>query len=115
MWWFRITQAVAVVGLGLSCLLFGWWLACRRRGWPVECRDCHQAVEVGPRRQLYVELWDSHGMLYGKWAVGNGEIIGSRPVGPWLLDVLGANVTRLNKFQAFGVRALGDNGRSGSK
>jgi hypothetical protein len=54
----------------------------------------------GVRRQLHVELWDTYGMLYAKYPVGEGEDLRSQPVGPWLTAALKAQVEQINTMQA---------------
>lgn len=104
----------AVIGFAVATVAatFGWILRARmpreHATWPVECRDCHKEYDTGPRRQLFVQLWDTHGMMYASWPVGVGELLASQAPGPWLWDRITQDVARLNKFQAFGVRVLDD-------
>lgn len=77
-----------------------WRLAATPQTWTVVCGRCSSIREPGPRRQLSVEVWDSYGMMYKQWYVGEGEQLGTRPVGSWLLDAIAAEVRRINAYTA---------------
>jgi hypothetical protein len=73
-------------------------LAARRvaRRWTVQCGDCHATREAGPRRQLYLEVWDSYGNMYEKFPVGAGEMLNTRAVDPSLMAQVRSVVQRIN-------------------
>ena len=117
-----MSELLLFAGAWVSAWFLRGVLARRRPGWRVECAGCltHRAIggattvasdddgtvpaprTAGPRRQLYLELWDSYGNLYEKWAVGRGEQLATRDVGPWLLDQVAGLVRRLNAYQGQG-------------
>lgn len=66
---------------------------------PVMCGKCLEEKRTGPRRQLYLELWDTYGMQYTHWPVGDGELKNSRPVDGTLLAEIKGEVARVGALQ----------------
>jgi hypothetical protein len=92
------------IACGSSGALLMAMLASGKRpvAWVVQCAQCgHEVPHTGhDRRQLHVELWDTYGMLYAKYPVGEGEDLRSQPVGPWLTAALKQQVENVNAMQA---------------
>lgn len=65
----------------------------------VTCGTCQQEKRTGPRRQLFVEVWDSYGVQYYQAPVGDGELKNSRPVDGMLLADLKDQVARVGALQ----------------
>lgn len=97
-----IGMVVAVLaGATGGVLLMALLVAGRQRHtWAAECGRCHGVREAGPRRQLYLEVWDSYGNMYEKYPVGDGELLGTRPVDAQLLMDVRQVVGRLNEMSA---------------
>lgn len=95
--WLRVVGVVLALNLGfLAGWIVRWRLALAQAAWPTRCGVCGREQLEGPRRQLFVEIWDSYGMQYKQWAVGKGELLHSRPPGPWLWDAITVELARLD-------------------
>jgi hypothetical protein len=76
------------------------------RRWVTVCGACAREAshDHQDRTQLYVELWDTFGMMYAKYPVGVGENLQTQPVGPWLVSALKGQVEQINRMQAEAAR-----------
>lgn len=68
MWYLVVGWGAAALGLTV-----GWVLRARvprDSGPPVLCAACRTEQRQGVPHQLYVEVWDCHGVMRHKWPVG---------------------------------------------
>jgi hypothetical protein len=93
-----IPYLLAALALPLGWIL-RWRLTAARGTWVTRCGNCAQERTGGPRRQLFVEIWDSNGTMYKQWHVGRqGEFKDTRAPGPWLWDQISAEVKRVTAY-----------------
>lgn len=83
-------------GAAAGIVIFGALTRRRAVRWTVECGRCHTEREAGPRRQLYLEVWDSYGNMYEKFPVGAGELLSTRQVDAALMMDVRQLVGRIN-------------------
>lgn len=99
-----MTSAIAF-GVGLSLgivVVVAVLLAGRRPPRPiaVTCAVCTAAGRTGPRQQLYIEVWDGYGNMYGHYPAGAGERADSRAAAdPTLWADVVRDVERVNALQ----------------
>lgn len=101
---------VALVSATVAALLMSAWKDSQPKPvlrWVTVCGECAREASHGAadRTQLYVELWDTFGMMYAKVPVGVGENLQTQPVGPWLVTALKGQVEQINRMQAEAARA----------